>query len=156
MKRTRAFVSHGALKHSQAPAQAHHPALPLHPRGRQGRDSSANATRRSRGCWSWQHGTSSSPRAACPANGLSQSHLRWAGLQLASSERLPRPLILGSSIKISGPVLKGGKSAGFPGVSEAAGFMSSEVLSLLSQRFPEEYAALWSSLFTFLGILQWL
>lgn len=135
MKRTRAFISCNALKHSQAPAQAHHPALPLHPCGRQGRDSSADAARRSQGCWSWQHGTSSLPRAACPANGLSQSHLCWAGLQLVSSERLPRPLILGSSIKISGPVLKGGKSAGFPGVREAAGFMFSEVLSLIPKGF---------------------
>lgn len=96
------------------------------------------------------------PRAACPTDGLSQSHLHWAGLRSASPKRLPRPLVLGSSIKISGPVLKRGKSAGFPGVSEAARFMSSEVLSLLAQRFPGEEAALWSSPCTFLGILQWL
>lgn len=156
MERTGPFVSCSALKHSHAPARARHPILPLCPRGIQGRDSSADATQRSQGCWSWQHGTPSLPRAACPADGLPQSHPCWAGLQSVSPERLPRPLILGSSIKISGPVLKGGKSAGFPEVSEAARFMSSEVLLLLSQRFPGEDAALWSSPCTFLGILHWL
>lgn len=140
----RGFHLSQRLETQPCPCPSPPPCSALHPRGRQGRDSSADATRCSRGHWSWQHGACvpSLPCAACPTAGLLQGHLRWAGLPLASPKRLLRPLILGSSIKISGPVLKGGKSAGFPGVSEAAGFMPSEVLSLSSQRFPGEDAAL--------------
>lgn len=68
------------------------------------------------------------------------SSLGW--LQSASPKRLLRLLILGSSIKIPEPVLKGGKSAGFPGVSEAAAFMSSQVFLLLFQMFPRKDGAL--------------
>lgn len=73
-------------------------------------------------------------RGALAAQSLNPCHLshRWmipepallGWAALGFSQRLLRPLILGSSIKISGLVLKGGKSAGFPEVSKADGFMS--------------------------------
>lgn len=65
----------------------------------------------------------------------------------AVSQKALRPLILGNAVKISGPVLHGGKPAGFPGVKEAEGFMSSEVLWLLSERFPGNGAVLQIDLF---------
>lgn len=76
------------------------------------------------------------------------SLLGW--LRSASPKRLLRLLILGSSIKIPEPVLKGGKSAGFPGVSEDAAFMS-----YYSKCFQGK-TVLWSSPCTFLSILDWL
>lgn len=65
----------------------------------------------------------------------------------AVSRKALRPLILGNAVKISGPVLHAGKAAGFPGVKGAAGFVSSEVLRLLSERFPGNGAVLHIDLF---------
>lgn len=82
--------------------------------------------------------------APCRSFCLSQRELPQAS---TVSRKALRPLILGNAVKISGPVLHGGKAAGFPGVKGAAGFVSSEVLRLLSERFPGNGTVLHIDLF---------